>query len=529
VAARDSHVPHEPVEALLARAKDAAAKGLDDQAEQLLRRALALDPACLPAYVDLASLLCRAGRAEAMLALLDGVLTRQPRTAWALSLKAAVLETDRRVEEALEVHEALVARAPNASVPWLNYGNALQATGRVDEAVAAYRRALAQDPSNGFAWWGLANLRTVPLSAGDVAEMERALPRSADPLGRAQLHFALGKALGDVGRFEESFRQYAQGNSARARLVAYDPRGASDLARHARATFTPAFLAKRTGQGCDAPDPIFIVGMPRSGSTLVEQILASHPLVEALGELPVLQNIAGRISGETDAGQGWPEAVAGLGAAELRALGERYLADTRRLRRTGRPFFTDKMPSNWRYLGLIHAILPNAKIVDVRRDPLACCFSAFTTYFNRETRFPTSLEDLGRYYRDYTGLADSFAAARPARVHRLRYERLVDDLEDEVRRLLAYLGLPFDEACLRFHESRRAIHTPSAQQVREPINRKGLGRWRAYEPWLAPLMRGLRYGEPLPGIAVSSHFRRSDRSPSFGVLGECVSCLGEVR
>lgn len=506
-------------EALTARAKHAAAQGRVSEAEQVLRRAVAVAPAFVPAYIDLASMLCEQARTDEALVLLDEVLAARPRSPWALSLKAAVLETDRRTSEALAVHEALVAQAPGAPVPWLNYGHALAASARTGDAIAAYRRALTLDPGNGFAWWGLANLRTVRLSAEDVVAMECALPRTADGIGRAQLHFALGKALGDVGRFEASFRHYEQANRIRGGLAPYDAAETGDRVRRTRATFAPEFLASRAGQGCQATDPIFIVGMPRSGSTLVEQILASHPLIEGAGELAEMDRLAAYIGGQ--AGQDWPEAVARLDAAGLQALGERYLAGASRFRRTARPFFTDKMPSNWRYLGLIHLILPNARIIDVRRDPMACCFSAFATYFNRGTRVPTTLEDLGRHYRACADLVDDFAAALPGRIHRLRYERLVADPEGEVRRLLSYLGLPFDAACLRFHENPRAIHTPSAQQVRRPINGQGLDRWRGYAPWLAPLKRGLDRDERPGGIArpdfnhLSSSGQCRDQGASF--------------
>ena len=256
------------------------------EAERLLRRAIKIAPGFVVAYVELASALCRAGRAEEAVAMLDHILAARPESVWALSLKAAVLETERRSDEALAAHEALVSRAPAAAVPWLNYGHALRAAGCLDDAIAAYRRSLERDPANGFAWWGLANLRTVRLSAEDIALMERALPRAADDLHRVQLHFALGKALGDVGSFELSFGHYEQANRIRARVAPYDAKATTDPVSQAAATLTPEFLAQRSGQGCDAPDPIFIVGMPRSGSTLVEQILASHPLIEGAGELP---------------------------------------------------------------------------------------------------------------------------------------------------------------------------------------------------------------------------------------------------
>lgn len=512
---------------LTGRARDAAAQARPAEAEGLLRRAVAIEPGFVPAYLELAWLLCERGESDAALALLDEVLAARPKAAWALSLKAAVLEAEHRTGEALVVHEALLAQASDAAVPWLNYGHALKASGRVKEAVAAYRKAIAIDPGNGFAWWGLANLHTVRLSAEDIAAMERALLRATGVLVRVQLHFALGRALGDAGQLESSFGHYREANRVRGTLVAYDGETDRGPARRAKATFPPEVLAQRAGQGCAAPDPIFVVGMPRSGSTLVEQILASHPLIEGAGELDELHKLATSLGGEV--GRDWPEAVVGLGATELQALGERYLARTRRFRRTGRPFFTDKMPANWRYLSLIRLILPNAKIIDVRRDPLACCFSAFTTYFARDTRFPTSLEDLGRYYRSYVDLTDSFAAGSPGRVHRVQYERLVEDLEGEVRRLLTYLGLPFDEACLRFHENPRVVYTPSAQQVREPVNRSGLQRWSRYEPWLAPLKHGLGGVEPGPSNIIDSNYlRRPVRAPSVMRAGEAVLCPGDV-
>ena len=342
------------------------------------------------------------------------------------------------------------------------------------------------DPANGFAWLGLANLRTVGLAVGDIALLENALSTSADRLQRVQLHFALGRALGDHGRFEGSFHHYEQANRLRQDLIPYDARVTRNLVHEVETVFTAEFLARSAGLGCGEPGPIFVVGMPRSGSTLVEQILASHPMIEGCGELFELHNLAAGLQAGAG-GRSWPEVTAGLSEEELRALGQRYLASVRRHRRTDRPFFTDKMPSNWQLVALIHLILPNARIVDVRRHPIACCFSAFTTYFNRETSFPTNLEDLRRYYADYLRMTAHFEMTLPDRIYRVRHERLAADLEGEVRRLLDYLGLTFDAACLRFHENLRPIHTPSALQVRKPINDDGLGLWRNYEPWLAPL------------------------------------------
>lgn len=489
--ARLTTVPND-VEALRLMASVAAAAGHLDDAEQLLRRAIRLSPEFVLAYVDLASLLCRLERADAAIALLDHEIATQQRNVWALSLKAGILAAERRVEEALDIHEALVNRVPGASVLWTNYGQALQAVGRVEEAITTYRRSLQIDPTNGFAWLGLANLRTVRLRTDDIASLQHALSACTDKLQLVQLHFALGKALGDHGKFELSFHHYEQANKFRQNLIPYDASITRDIFHRVETVFAAEFLARNANVGCDAPDPIFIIGMPRSGSSLVEQILASHPMVEGCGELFELRNLLADLG--VGPGSAWPEVIADLSADELQALGQRYLASTRRHRRTDRPYFTDKMPSNWQFIGLIHLILPNAKIIDVRRHPLACCFSAFTTYFNLETRFPTDLKDLGRYFADYVRMTVHFEATRPGKIHRVQHERLVADFEGEVGRLLDYLHLPFDAACLRFHENPRTVHTPSAQQVRRPINSEGLEFWRNYESWLDPLKDALDEG-----------------------------------
>lgn len=474
-------------EALRLLASVLATGSAPQEAERLLRKAIALAPNFIIAYADLASLLCRLERADDAITLLDDAAATQPDEIWPLSIKAAVFSAERRAEDALAAHRAVVARAPHATVPWTNYAHALKAVGALEEAVTAYRKAIELDPANGSSWWGLANLRTVRFEAKDVAAMQKALAGNArDPLQQVHLHFGLGKGLGDLGHYEPSFRHYEEANRLRGRLVPYDAGSTTALVDGFVSLLTPELLSRRQTLEC-GKDAIFILGMPRSGSTLVEQILASHPMVEGAGELFDLRNVADHITPSGVAKATLPAALTGLSADDLKAIGERYLHVSRRHRKTDRPFFTDKMPSNWQLTPLIHLALPNAKIIDVRRDPLACCFSSFTTYFNLETSFPANLKDLGRYYRDYTRLMAHMDAALPGRIYRIRHEQVVEDLEGEVRRLLDFLELPFHPACLRFHETERAIYTPSAQQVRSPINRDGLDRWRNYEMWLKPL------------------------------------------
>jgi tetratricopeptide (TPR) repeat protein len=478
------------VEALRLLAMIATRTGHTADAERLLRSAIAYRPDFILGHADLSSLLCRIGRADEALALLDREIAARPASIWPLSIKSGVLSAERRIEESLHVHEELVSRAPGSSVLWMNYGYALKTMGQTAQAVAAYRRSLQLDPVNGAAWWGLANLRTIPLDADDIRTMEQALPQVSDPFQKAQLQFALGKAFADQGQFEQSFGHYQQGNALRGALVPYDSRQTRELVLSHEKTLSPSFFAERGDCGHPADDVIFIVGMPRSGSTLVEQMLASHPLVEGTGELFELQDIATAIS-RNSKGKSLSDAIARLAPSELEAMGRRYLDATHRHRRSSRRYFIDKMPGNWRFIALIRLILPNARIVDVRRDPLSCCLSAFSTYFNRASSFPANLHDLARYHNDYIRMMDHVDAVLPGQVHRLCYEQLVETPEVEIRRLLSHLGLDFDQSCLRFHESRRPVHTPSAQQVRLPIDCSGLDRWRNYEPWLSPLIEGL--------------------------------------
>ena len=479
--------PDDP-DALRLLAAAAVATGRFAEAEPLLERAIAVRPRFALAHADLASLLCRMARADDALAILDRAIEQAPAEIWPLSIKSGVLAAERRDDEALAVHEALVKRAPRVALLWTNYAHALHATGKAAPALTAYRTALELDPSSGSAWLGLANLRARAFGVDDIRSMERALSGVRDPSQRAQMLFALGRARTDQGAFEQAFDCYTKANGERAAVAPYDPQILRDAVAAHRA-LDPGFFRERHGAGHDADDVIFIVGMPRSGSTLVEQMLSSHPMVEAAGELFELQEIAATIGGGTWAGL--PAALARLTPDERKGLGQRYLAATRRYRRTDRPCFTDKMPANWRFIALIHLILPNARIVDVRRAALPCCFSAFSTYFNRQTSFPASLRDLGEYYRGYADVSARIDEFLPDRVHRLSYEELVDRPEDTVRGLLDHLGLPFASACLDFHDNPRAVHTPIVAQVRRPIDRSNLESWRDFEPWLAPLKAGL--------------------------------------
>jgi tetratricopeptide (TPR) repeat protein len=468
--------------------------GRNADAENLLRRAVELAPGFAPARFNLALVLHRRHKAEDALAELDRLLDADPDNPGYRNLLGAVLSRIGDHERAIAQFEKVLHGRSNNAAMWMNYGHALKTVGRQADSIAAYRRSIAIRAGLGEAWWSLANLKTVRFSADEIAAMERALDEEGtSPEDRFHLRFALGKALEDDGEWERSFHHYAEGNRLRRAALDYDADETSEQVARGRALFTAPFFAARAGQGAAAADPIFVLGMPRSGSTLVEQILASHSLVEGTRELPDIVALAHRLSGRKQRrdASAYPEALAALSADDLRALGEEYLAATRIHRHSDRPYFIDKMPNNWMHVGLIHLILPNATIIDTRRHPLGCGFSNFKQHFARGQPFSYALDEMGRYYADYVAAMAHVDAVLPGRVHRVLHEAMVDDTEAEVRRLLDACGLPFEPACLRFWETDRAVQTASSEQVRRPIFREGLDHWRHYEPWLGPLKAAL--------------------------------------
>jgi tetratricopeptide (TPR) repeat protein len=464
----------------------ASRSGAHQQAVNLARRALLLAPGYDEARMTLARMQHEAHDMHAALATLDELLERAPDHLNALALRAGIYVQLRWMTDADHAFNVLHDRHPEDSRGWMNHAFMLKTVGRRDEAIAAYRRAIAADARNGQAWWGLANLKTVHLDDKDITAMEIAVEDDGiSTEDRLHLLFALGKALEDGGRYGEAFSRFSAGARLRLAQVPYDHSDTQKDVERAIELFTPQFFADREGWGSPRADPIFIVSLPRSGSTLVEQILASHSAIEGTEELFDLE----RISLEIGAGRpgGYLETVASLSRDEVRAMGEAYIASTARFRNADRERFTDKMPSNWVFAGLIRLILPNAKIIDVRRHPLACGVANFTQHFNWGINFSYDLRHIGRFYRAYLQQMTHFDRAIPGHIHHVTHEGLIDDLEAEVRAMLSYLDLPYDPNCLRFYENRRAVHTPSSEQVREPINRHGVDRWRNYEEWLVPL------------------------------------------
>ena len=478
------HLKEDPFDAAAIRmlAELAARIGRWRDAENLLRRAVELAPGWTAAKANLALVLGRMGRPAEAMELLDEVFAEEPDDVGHLNLKAATLGRLGEFDDAIRMYEEVLARAPKQSKVWMSCGHMLKTVGRQADGIAAYRRAIQLRPTLGEAWWSLANLKTFEFAEDDLAAMADAIgTNDLSDDDRLHLEFALGKAMHDRSRFDDAFGHYARGNALRLRQQPYDPDNIRRLVDESIAAFTSEAFSARPG-GCEAPDPIFIVGMPRAGSTLVEQILSSHSLIEGTSELPDLPAVAGK---------NYPEAALKLSDEERRARGEAYLKRSSVQRRTQRPFFIDKLPNNWLFVPLIQLILPNAKIVDARRHPLGCCFSNYRQHFARGQAFTYSLEDVGRYYADYVRLMAHVDAVLPGRVHRVIYERMVDDTEAEVRALLDYCGLEFEPACLEFYKTQRAVRTASSEQVRQPMYRKATEEWRPYEPHLGPLKHAL--------------------------------------
>jgi tetratricopeptide (TPR) repeat protein len=465
--------------------------GRHGDAEILLERLLAASPDFDGARFAYADALFHQQKGAEAVPHLRRLLAQSPADPAYRNLLAAALGLTGEDQQAIAIYEGLLADYPRQPKAWLNYGHALRTVGRRDEAVTAYQRCIGLAPSLGDAYWSLANLKVTSFTAEDIAAMATQLDRpDLSAIDRLHLHYALGKALEDRGDHAASFQQYAAGAAIRRSDATYDADETSALVARSKDLFTPAFFSARAGAGSLSPAPIFIVGLPRSGSTLVEQILASHSAVEGTMELPEIGLMAKRL-GFGDRAGAYPASLAGLDAPTLRALGDAFLEATAVHRKLGRPFFTDKMPNNFQHLGFIHLILPQAKIIDVRRHPLGSGFSAFKQHFAQGQPFSYDLADLGRYYRDYVALMAHFDAVLPGRVCRVIYEDLVEETDREVRRLLDHCRLPFEAACLRFHENERAVRTVSSEQVRRPIFREGLEQWRAYEPWLGPLKQAL--------------------------------------
>jgi predicted Zn-dependent protease len=472
-----------------------------DDAESLLEAALKLAPNYLAARLDYIRVLIDRQKYLRAHEEIEILLRLEPGNRYYLSLCAAACVGLGEHEPAIAMYRQLLDESPGSAELHVSLGHALKAAGRQKEAAESYQVAAAARPSFGDAWWSLANLKTYRFSQNEIALMraEEAAP-AARPVDRYHLCFALGKGFEDWNEYAESWQFYERGNALKRAESHYHPDITETNTRQQIEVCTAQFFAARVGVGVLDPDPIFVVGLPRSGSTLIEQILASHSQVEGTQELSEIQRVVlGMRRKQSNFGDprlrvmkdnSYPGVLAELGLEDFRGLGERYMADTRAYRRD-KPFFIDKMPNNFRHLGLIHLMMPNAKIIDVRREPMACCFSNLKQLFAGGQEFTYGIEDIARYYRTYLELMRHWDAVLPGRILRVWHEDVVEGLEGNVRRILEFCGLEFEPACVEFYKTERSVRTASSEQVRQPIFRDGLYQWRNYEPWLGPLKDSL--------------------------------------
>ena len=462
-----------------------------EEATLLLRRAAAAEPSPERQLALIRHFQCWVG-AEATLREIDALPPDMRFNPEILVTEAAMLGILGEHDRQLAIYERLTQSSPGNFVLWKTFGDALKTVGRTDEAVAALRRAIEARPTYGEAWWTLSNFKSVRFTDRDIATMRKALRNKLSDLDALHFHFALGDAFEKRQDFARSFRHYEAGNAIRRKGLDPASMRVSDFVARGIAALQPELFERNKGAGCPERGPIFVLGLHRSGSTLIEQILASHPLIEGTTEITVMSQIWDRIGRlAAKGGLGPFQAMHRMDSAELKLIGEEYLERTRSFRTTDKPYFVDKLPANWKNIGLIRLALPNAKIIDARRHPMACGFSNFKQNYASGVFFSYSLESIGAFYRDYWRFMRHIDAVQPGAVHRVINEQLIDDPEGEIRRMLDFIGVSFDPACLEFHKSKRAIRTPSAEQVRKGINREGVDQWRKYAPWLGPLREAL--------------------------------------
>lgn len=483
------------VEAMRLLADIGSRLGALEEAEFLLESAAEFAPDNVQVRIDYIRTLRKRQKFSAAFEQARRLLATAPENPQFQSLFAIESMQTGDYEGALAAFDQVLRKLPADATTLTSRGHALKTCGQFDEAVASYHAALASNPQHAEAWHALANLKTYRFSAADMAAMrDLAGDSNLSFMDRVYVAFALGKACEDAGDYRASFEHYARGNRLKKNQSRYDAdKMTAELAAQQQLCSSGLF-ANKAGCGDPAPDPVFIVGLPRAGSTLLEQILSSHSQIDGTLELPNVLSYAQQLRRHkraSGAAPGYPAVLAELSPRELAGFGEKFIADTR-IHRQGAPFFIDKMPNNFRHIGLIKLILPNAKVIDARREPMACCFSSFKQLFAEGQEFSYSLQDLGQYYRDYVALMQHWDQVLPGFVLRVQHEDVLADLEGQVARMLEFIGVPFEESCLRYYETERAVRTPSSEQVRQPLYQDAMSQWQHYEPWLEPLREALR-------------------------------------
>ncbi|MEP2234497.1 MAG: sulfotransferase [Alteripontixanthobacter sp.] len=479
------------VEAMRLLAQIGVQLGILDDAEFLLESAQQFAPENIQVHLDYIDVLRRRQKFEQSRKQAEALYRRDPASPLFQSHLAIESMQTGDYDRAFELFDAVLAAVPGDPATLTSRGHALKTTGQQDEAVASYRAAIDAKPGHGDAYYALANLKTYRFTDAEMNAMRGQMERADLAfMDRVHLSFALGKAYEDRKEYEPSFDFYEKGNTLKRQQTRYSADAMSEeLARQVQIC-TPELFAAKKSSGHPAPDPIFILGLPRAGSTLLEQILASHSMIDGTLELPNILALAHKLRGRKAGAAQYPQVLRDLTPEQLQSMGRDFIESTR-IHRRGAPYFIDKMPNNFRHIGLIQLILPNATIIDARRAPMDCCFSAFKQLFAEGQDFTYGLTEVGRYYSDYTDLMDHWDAVLPGKVLRVNHEDVLDDLEGQTRRMLEHIGVPFEEACLHFHKTDRAVRTASSEQVRRPINRSGQDAWKPYEPWLGDLKAAL--------------------------------------
>ena len=461
-----------------------------DDAERLLRRAVAIAPDFLAAVIDLGRVLKEQDRFEEAIGCFKkaiGINPNNPQTHFLLAGACAPAALN---HEAVKEYQKTLELSPRHPGALLGLGNALKTIGRLDEAVRAYHDCIDVKPNNGETYWSLANLKTYRFSDEQLAEMEKRVEEDNASGDKSEVNFlfALGKAYDDRQDYERAWHYYERGNDKQRMLVQYDPVHTETINDGIIEVFDQALLEEKSGSGHPDPAPIFVLGLPRSGSTLVEQVLASHSQVEGTSELPYLGRVATSLNRNRPDGVNYPKAVRELEAENFAALGEDYVRYAQLHRTEGKPFFVDKMPNNFPTIGFLHLILPNARIIDARRHPLDACVGNYRQHYARGQTFAYDLTDIGEYYLQYQRMMDHWEEVLPGRILTVQYEEVVTDFDNQVRRILDYCNLPWEEDCIRFYETERPVRTASSEQVRQPIYTGALNFWRNYEAHLDELV-----------------------------------------
>lgn len=486
--------PHH-VEGMRLLAEVGTRLGVHDDAIFLLETAIAIEPDNIQLRIDIIQVLRKRQRFAEALAQSRRLYEQDPTNLTFQSLHAIESMQLGDYDAAIGLFDKVLEALPNDSATLTSRGHALKTYGQTDAAIASYRAATVADPLAGDAWSALANLKTYQFSSEELAQLETIQDDgNLAYMARVHIAFSLGKAFEDAGDFEKSFENYASGNALKSKQTRYTTEQMREQLVAQVDHVTADVISRHNNQGCSAPDPIFILGLPRAGSTLIEQILASHSQVDGTLELPDILSIAHRLRGRKQITERdrYPRILGKMSAEELRSLGDEYIERTR-VHRQSAPFFTDKMPNNFWHIGLIHSILPNATIIDARRDPMDCCWSGFKQLFAEGQEFTYRLDDIGHYYKAYVEMMSHWDAVLPkGTVLRVQHEDVLDDLPGQVRRVLDHCDLPFEEGCLEFYKTDRAVRTASSEQVRKPISRKGVGQWTNFDPYLEPLKQALR-------------------------------------